>query len=94
MAQTHFFVHDKEDHVGVAVVDIKAGEEVNGWVMENDDTVTVKSVNDIPLGHKISLKDLDQGTKVLKYNVVIGGATQAVKTGEHVHTHNLKTLRW
>ncbi|MTI83157.1 MAG: hypothetical protein FH756_04470 [Firmicutes bacterium] len=94
MAQTNFFVHDKQDHVGVAVTDIKAGEDVSGWVMEDNSTVTVKSQNDIPLGHKIALYDLDQGAKVLKYNVVIGKASQAVKKGEHMHTHNLRTLRW
>lgn len=94
MAQTHFFVHEKEDNVGVAVVDIKAGENVNGWLMEDDEEIAIKSTSDIPLGHKIALNDISKGSKVLKYNVVIGQATQDIKQGEHVHTQNLKTMRW
>ena len=33
-------VHDKKDTVGVIVVEgIKAGQELTGWVMEDDSTI-------------------------------------------------------
>ena len=40
----HILVHDKKDTVGVAVVEgIKAGQELVGWVMEDDSTIKVKA---------------------------------------------------
>ena len=48
----HILVHDKKDTVGVAVVEgIKSGQELVGWVMEDDSTIKVKALNDIPIGH-------------------------------------------
>lgn len=43
------------------------------------------------LGHKLARHDLHAGEKVLKYGAVIGSLTQAVKAGEHIHTHNLNS---
>lgn len=91
---TRFIVHEKEDSVGVAVTDIKAGEMVEGWVMADDSTITVQAVNDIPLGHKIALVPVKKGEQIIKYNVPIGITTQDINVGEHVHIHNLKTARW
>ncbi|SHI65097.1 UxaA family hydrolase [Desulfofundulus thermosubterraneus] len=89
-----FFVHHEKDTVGVAVADIKAGETATGWVMDTDNEITVTAINDIPLGHKIALCDISAGDTVIKYGESIGKTTQAVKKGEHVHIHNLKTARW
>lgn len=89
-----FLIHNKEDHVGVAVEDIRAGESVIGVYMESGETIEVASTRDIPLGHKIAVANLNKGSEVLKYNIVIGVATEDFKVGEYVHTHNIKTLRW
>lgn len=43
-------------------------------------------------GHKFALQDIKKGEKVIKYGMPIGVATCDIKKGEHVHTHNLKTL--
>ena len=42
-------------------------------------------------GHKYALCDIKSGENVIKYGQPIGHATQDIKKGEHVHTHNLKT---
>ncbi|MDO7788308.1 UxaA family hydrolase [Desulforamulus aquiferis] len=89
-----FLIHDEQDMVGVAVADIKTGEAVIGKIQDSDKTVEIKSVSDIPLGHKIALRDMAAGERVIKYHVPIGKTVQAIKVGEHVHTHNLKTERW
>lgn len=92
---TDFIVHDKSDTVGVVVVeDVKAGNELTGWVMENDTTIRLKSLDPVPLGHKIALKDLKPGDAVLKYGNDIGRVIANVSKGQHVHVHNLKTKRW
>jgi len=42
-------------------------------------------------GHKIALTDIKKGENVIKYGYPIGHATEDIKAGEHVHTHNIKT---
>ena len=93
-ANLHFAVHGNEDMVGVMVSDVKAGQDCTGWNMETDETIKMKANHDIPLGHKIALLDIADGNTVIKYGVGIGKATQAIKKGDWVHTHNLKTARW
>jgi (2R)-sulfolactate sulfo-lyase subunit alpha len=89
-----FLVHDKRDSVGVAVVDVKAGQALEGRSLDTNETVKAKSNMDIPLGHKIALKDFKVGDAVIKYGVDIGKVVQPIKQGDHVHVHNVKTKRW
>ena len=42
-------------------------------------------------GHKYALRDIAEGENVIKYGMPIGHATCAIKKGEHVHVHNVKT---
>ena len=91
----HLLVHDKKDTVGVAVIEgIKAGQEMVGWVMEDDSTIKVKALNDIPIGHKLAIRELKDKDTVIKYGVDIGRTVAAIKLGEHAHVHNIKTKRW
>lgn len=90
----HFLIHDRGDTVGVAVADIRAGEEVTGRTMDTHEPVTVKALSDIPLGHKIALREHQVGDAVIKYGHDIGRVMAPIRAGEHVHIHNLKTKRW
>jgi len=90
----HFLIHEKADTVGVATVDIKAGEVAKGLYMDTQEQIEVQANHDIPLGHKIALKDHAEGDTVLKYGHDIGRVVAAFKKGDHVHVHNLKTKRW
>lgn len=95
MAAPHFLVHDKKDTVGVVVVeDVKAGQTLTGWVMETDETIKIKALDPIPLGHKIALKDIKKGDTIIKYGHDIGRAVAAIGKGRHAHVHNVKTKRW
>jgi (2R)-sulfolactate sulfo-lyase subunit alpha len=90
-----FLAHEDGDSVGVIVIEgVKAGAELTGWIMREDRTVSVKVLNDVPIGHKIALKDIAAGEGVVKYGVDIGKVVAPIKKGEHVHVHNLKTRRW
>ncbi|HTC67841.1 MAG TPA: flagellar biosynthesis protein FlgA [Candidatus Acidoferrum sp.] len=92
---TDFIVHDKADTVGVVVVeDVQPGKEVSGWIMETDETIRFKSLDTVPLGHKIALRDMKVGDTVLKYGHDVGRIVADVGQGHHVHVHNLKTKRW
>lgn len=90
-----FLVHEDGDSVGTIVVEgVKAGATLTGWVMEQDRTIEVKTLNEIPIGHKIALKDLGDNATVIKYGVDIGRTVAPIKAGEYLHVHNVKTKRW
>jgi len=75
-------------------MDIKSGESAQGLYMDSQENVEKKALQDIPLGHKIALSDIGVESSVIKYGADIGRVVAEIKTGEHVHTHNLKTRRW
>ena len=95
MASTDIIIHDEKDNVGVVVTDkTKANQDCSCWIMENDKTVSIKSLNEISLGHKIAMVDLNEGDTILKYGHDIGKVIKSIKKGEHVHVHNVKTKKW
>lgn len=77
-------IHE-DDNVAVALETIPQGEtlEIAGQ--------KVTTQMEIPAGHKFALRDLTDKTAVIKYGFKIGNTTADVKSGEWVHTHNLKT---
>ncbi len=91
----HFVVHDENDSVGVVVVEgVKAGQELSGWIMDQDKDIRVRAKNDIPIGHKLAIRALQDKDTVIKYGVDIGRTVAAIDVGEHAHVHNIKTKRW
>ena len=88
-------IHDEKDNVAVVVIDkTSKNQECVGWIMENEKTINIKSINEIPLGHKIALQDLKEADTILKYGHDIGIVVNSIKKGEHVHVHNVKTKKW
>ena len=91
----HFVVHDEEDSVGVVVVEgVTAGQTLHGWIMDQDKDIQVKAVSDIPIGHKLAIRELPKDSTVIKYGVDIGRVVAPIQVGEHAHVHNIKTKRW
>ncbi len=91
----HCVLHDRNDTVAVVVVEgVKAGMELTALVLEEDRTFQISSAQDIPLGHKIALADMNPGGTVVKYGVDIGLVVAPIKAGQHAHVHNIKTKRW
>jgi (2R)-sulfolactate sulfo-lyase subunit alpha len=90
----NFLVHESTDTVGVATEDIKADETAQGLFMDSQENIEIKALSDIPLGHKIALKDFAIDDTVIKYGHDIGKVVADIKAGDHVHIHNLKTKRW
>ena len=52
---------------------------------------SIRLLDDIPRGHKFALAEIEPGQEVLKFGESIGISTEAVATGGHVHTHNVRT---
>jgi len=92
MSHTDLIIHDEKDNVAVVVIETtKKGQDCSAWIMENDKTVKISSIAEIPLGHKIALQDLKEGDTIIKYGHDIGKVVKSVKKGDHVHVHNVKT---
>ena len=90
-----FLVHESADTVGVVVVEeVKAGQDLTGWVMDTDETISVKVLDDVPIGHKFALNDIKTGDTIVKYGHDIGKAVADINKGGHAHVHNIKTKRW
>jgi len=44
----------------------------------------------IPAGHKVATRPIEAGAPIVKYNQIIGFASQDIAPGEHVHVHNVE----
>ena len=59
------------------------------------DTVRINDRDNVEVslstGHKSALCDIKKGEDIIKYGYPIGVATEDIKVGEHVHSHNMKT---
>ena len=88
-------VHHPADNVGVVVVEgLSRGADMLCVVTHDNSDFRLTAEADIPIGHKVALKDLAAGDTVIKYGEDIGKMVGAAATGEHVHVHNCKTKRW
>lgn len=50
-------------------------------------------IGTIPYGHKVALRDISVGERIIKYGEEIGVASQGIRMGGHVHVHNLDSMR-
>lgn len=89
-----FLIHKHGDAIGVAVAEIRSGEEVEGVFMDDDGRVRIEARDAVPFGHKIAISDLEAGEHVIEYGIAIGVAPSGLAAGEYVHTHNLRSARW
>lgn len=81
--QTAFQI-DRRDNVATALTPLMPGATgLVGDVLASE----VDAVTDVPLGHKIALKNIRSGDEILKYGVVIGRATMDIPKGSWVHLH-------
>ena len=91
----HLLVHEHDDNVGVVVVEgLTAGTDMLCCITHDNSTFRLTAGADVPIGHKIALKDFSEGDTAIKYGEDIGKFVGPAEKGGHVHTHNLKTKRW
>ena len=72
------------DNVAIARVMLPPGQLARVGDLE------VRSTEMIPAGHKIALREIAAGERVMRYGCRIGRASRAIYPGEHVHTGNLQ----
>ncbi|QZY56200.1 UxaA family hydrolase [Crassaminicella profunda] len=80
------------DNVATIFGQVVVSSEVD--VMDSKgNTIVVKVLDEVPYGHKIALKEIKIGEQITKYGEEIGVATKEIKVGEHVHIHNIDSIR-
>lgn len=79
------------DDVVVTIEPIKKGDTIQ-YVLDGK-TLSFPALDDIPIYHKAALHDIAKGEPVRKYGEHIGVAACDIKTGAHVHTHNITSHR-
>jgi (2R)-sulfolactate sulfo-lyase subunit alpha len=94
LAEHQALIHDPSDDVAVVIRDVLSGEVILIKAMNGQDLASVTACENVPLGHKISIRDIKNGNKIVKYGHAIGVATQFIPAGAHVHIHNIQSLRW
>jgi altronate hydrolase len=72
---------DDRDNVVVARIEVPAGTEVA--------SERVTTQQPVPAGHKIAARFIGKGEPVLKYNTVIGFASEDLPPGTWMHSHNI-----
>jgi altronate hydrolase len=63
---------------------------VKGTVITVEDR-TFHLLDDIPVAHKFALNEIPVGSDIVKYGSAIGIATEHIRQGSWVHTHNTRT---
>lgn len=77
----------------VATVVEPVGQWCDGGVNIGGQNMSIQTARAIPLGHKLAIHEISVGDSIIKYGEVIGLATQAITTGQHVHVRNLESCR-
>ena len=75
-----------KDNVVVAATDFKVGDQI----LVDGEKITL--INNVPRAHKIAICDLKTGDEIIKYENVIGMASQPIQKGEWIHMHNIRSL--
>jgi altronate hydrolase len=84
--QANIVVLAEGDNVGVAVQPIGPGDFARSATGQS-----VAAVEEIPLGHKIALRPIANGERIIRLGVPVGIATSDISPGRLVHVHNVKS---
>ncbi|MDD3251578.1 MAG: UxaA family hydrolase [Lachnospiraceae bacterium] len=89
MEQQSAFQIQLEDNVATALQELTPGPvKLLGDCGQN----VVQAVTEVPLGHKVALRDIRAGEPIVKYGVVIGRSTAEILAGSWVHLHVMASI--
>ncbi len=84
-------IMNEKDNVATLLTDVDKNDVVQ--VRTGEKSVEVRVQGKIQFGHKFAMKKISKGENVIKYGEAIGQATQNIGEGQHVHLHNVESLR-
>jgi altronate dehydratase small subunit len=78
------------DNVATLLGDVEGGASL--MVRGDGEAVELTAMQPVAVGHKIALRALAEGDRVVKYGLPIGEATRSIAVGEWVHLHNCRSM--
>ncbi|MBW2057161.1 MAG: UxaA family hydrolase [Deltaproteobacteria bacterium] len=84
-------VMDEKDNVATLLADVDKSEKVR--VETGGGSTEIEIRERICLGHKFATREIGKGENIVKYGEPIGRAIQPIGRGQHVHVHNVESLR-
>ena len=91
LSQYKAIVMKAADNVATVTEDIAAGTTIQ--VPVEGTVLSILVTENIRFGHKIAIRPIANGEKIVKYGAVIGAATADIAPGQHTHVHNLGGCR-
>lgn len=85
-------IHDLDNTATVFCENVNKNSNINIYDSKNY-ILDIKANQDIDYGHKIAICDICEGDFIIKFGEKIGIAIKDIKQGDHVHIHNIKSLR-
>ena len=83
-------VLDARDNVAI-LIDPAAAGDIAALTGEAQGEITLREA--VPYGHKCATRAIAPGDDILKYGQVVGRAMATIAAGQHVHVHNVESLR-
>jgi altronate dehydratase len=84
---------DERDNVATTTSEVETGEHLQVISPDGEVILEPRVSEPIPFGHKLAIKPIEKGENIVKYGEVIGVATQPIKSGAWVNTHNVGSAR-
>jgi len=84
---------DARDNIATALQAISAADKVTVVTDAQEIVRRMVMPAGIAFGHKFALGDIKKGAHIFKYGEIIGIAIKDIREGEHVHIHNIDSLR-
>ena len=80
-----FILMNLEDNCATALQQISKNSEIK----INDKIIKINQ--EILMGHKFAIEDINEGDSIIKYGEIIGVATKDIISGDWIHIHNIKS---
>ena len=85
MIERKYIILHSKDNCATSLKNIPQGIQIKFL----EETIVI--AQEIQMGHKFALNNINIGDKIIKYGEIIGIATVDIKKGEWIHTHNIKS---
>lgn len=83
---------DEKDNVATALESLEKGAMAKVLSKGNVEITAIQALEDIPMGNKIALDEIEEGQPIVKYGAVVGESVAPISRGSLVHVHNVKSL--
>lgn len=92
MTEYKALVMNPQDNVATLLQETPANSEIT-LISKARNIGNIKNLEQVDAYHKIALENISKDQNIHKYGEIIGIVTEEIKIGEHVHTHNVRSIK-